>query len=154
MGWGGACSGPAICEVVLDEPLEVTGTFVRGNGNCALPYELPHGEGGVYSGVMTGTGANTGSCGSSAGTERVFAWEAPINGTATATLGTDFTPASLYVRTTDCAGAEVGCDSATAQPVDLTVMWAITQGTTYDLVVDSNTQGATPKIFTLTISAE
>jgi hypothetical protein len=152
MGWGGACSGPAICEVVLDGPLEVTGTFLRGDGNCALPYEVA--QDGTYSGVMTGTGINTGTCGSSAGTERVFAWVAPLTGTATATLTTDYAPAALYVRPNNCSGAEVGCDSAAAAPVDLAVMWSTSQGTTYDIVVDSNTQGADPKIFTLTISAE
>lgn len=152
MGWGGACSGPAICEVVLDGPLEVTGTFVRGDGDCALPYEIA--QDGTYSGVMTGTGVNAGSCGSSAGTERVFAWQAPLNGTATATLTTDYAPAALYVRPNSCSGAEVGCDSASATPVDLTVMWSTIQGTTYDIVVDSNTQGETPKIYTLTIRAE
>lgn len=154
MGWGGACSGPGICEVVLDTPLEVTGTFVRGSGTCALPYELPHGEGGVYTSVMTGNGAIAGSCGGTGGVERVFAWEAPFSGTATATLTGDFTPATLYVRPTDCSGAEVGCDTASAQPVDLSVMWSTIEGTTYDIVVDSGSQGATPKIYSLTIAVE
>jgi hypothetical protein len=152
LGWGGACSGPAICEVVLDAPLEVTGTFVRGDGTCAMPYEIA--QDGTYSGVMTGTGVNAGGCGSSAGTERVFAWQAPLTGTATATLTTDYAPAALYVRPNTCGGTEVACDAAIAAPVDLSVMWSTIQGTTYDIVVDSNTQGATPKIYTLTISAE
>ena len=154
MGWGGACSGPAICEVVLDESLEVTGTFVRGSGSCAAPYELPRGEHGVYTGVMTGSGALTGSCGGAGGVDRVFAWLAPISGTATATLTADFTPASLYVRDGTCGGSELGCDTAGAQPVDLLVMWAAIEGTTYQIVVDSGSQGADPKIYTLTISVE
>jgi hypothetical protein len=154
MGWGGACSGPAICEVVLDGPLEVTGTFVRGDGTCASPYEMPRGEGGTYAAAMSGAGAIAGSCGGTGGVERVHAWEAPITGTATVTLTGDFTPASLYVREASCAGAELGCDAAAAQPVDLSVMFAAISGTTYQIVVDSGTQGAATKLYTLTIAVQ
>jgi len=153
LGWGGACSGPAICEVVLDQPLDVTATFVRGDGTCASPYELMAGDG-VYSGVMSGSGQVTGSCGGAGGVERVHLWPAPGNGTVTARVVSETAPLSVYVRPGSCGGTEAGCQTDPTAPGDAMVMFAALAGNSYAIVVDTGTQGPTPLVYELTIDLE
>jgi hypothetical protein len=115
-------------------------------GGCAGATVLPA-AGGTVSGVTAGAGTLAGSCGTSGpSAERVFAWTPTVSGTATAvTCGEGTTYDSVvYVRSGSCTGPELACNDdtpgcVTGEPHEYHgshVVWSVTAGTTYFIVVD------------------
>jgi hypothetical protein len=153
---GNACSSSDACNAGTC----VGGPIASGCTSCQAIAVLPP-EGGTFTGVTTGTGSLTGSCGSTGPSpERVYSWTPTASGTAViATCGTGTLYDSvLHVHAGTCGGADLGCNDDTSgcptgEPNDhhgSRVTLAVTAGQTYVIVVDgyNGASGA----YTLTVA--
>lgn len=122
------------------------------DGTCSVPVQIPANGGTVRLGV-NGTSTNSGSCGGS-GADKVHRWVAPRSGTATVTMSADFWPATLYVRSGNCAtGTQLACDNRTNQFPTNTISFPVTAGTEYFIWAGLGTyNGPVVSIYELTVS--
>lgn len=139
---GNACSSGDACNAGTC----VGGPIASGCTSCQAAAVLPPG-GGTFTGVTSGTGSLTGSCGSTGPSpERVYSWTPTASGTAViATCGSGTLYDSvLHVHAGTCGGADLGCNDDTAgcvtgEPNDhhgSRVSLTVTAGQTYVIVVD------------------
>jgi Lysyl oxidase len=137
-----ACTGVDVCMAGAC----VGGAPAAGCTPCQAAAVIPA-QGGTFLGVTSGTGALSGSCGTSGPSpERVYAWTPVTSGTATiSTCGSaTLYDSVIYLRSGACGGTEVACNDDTAgcstgEPNDhhgSRIQSTVTAGQTYFIVVD------------------
>ncbi len=80
-------------------------------------------------------------------------WTSPRTGTERVSVGSDYWPASVFVRSGSCTGSEVGCTRQTNQFPTSTVSFAAHSGTTYWIFARAEYSIAVVGLYDLTVTA-